>query len=138
MTLGSVSLTPFDINKPQVDFQKAHTTRGTVYPHEFFTNNPNWSPDVLSELNREPGCQLGQPGTTYLEYPMSDNENVAPYTGDTPGGDRIIMMVRGTSVGQYSNPVYCLSITHQSKISPHMIPCPDDMSPRAQTTSGST
>ena len=87
---------------------------------------------MLAALNRATGCHLGQPSTTYLEYPMSDDKYVAPYTGSAPGGDRVIVMVQGTDVGQYSAPVYCLSITHESTNNRHMIPCPTDMSPQAQ------
>jgi hypothetical protein len=118
-------------NDHNTNSRKAQTDFGTPYPHPFQTNNQNRSPAVLNALNRDTACRLGQPRTTYLEYPMVDDEDVAPYTGKKPGGDRVIVMVRGTQIGQYSDPVYCLSITHESLPSQHMIPCPTDMRPRS-------
>jgi len=113
------------------DLQKAKSDAGTPYPHEFHVTDHTRSPQVMAVLSADSDCRLGQPGTTYLEYPMSDNNNVRPYTGHSPGADRIIVMVRGTQIGQYSNPVYCLSMTHESRTSRPMIPCPTDMSPQA-------
>ena len=82
----------------------------------------------MDTLDDDSACRLGQPGTTYLEYPMSDDENVEPYTGGKPGADRVLLMVQGTQIGLYNSPVYCLTMTHESRTSRHMVPYPKSMS----------
>lgn len=94
-----------------------------MYPHPFDVSNPHRSPRVINTLRNLGDCRLGQPGTTYLEFPMTNAMRRGPWTGGDPLADRVVAIVDGTVVGQYRNLRYCLSMAHEPRPSGHFAPC---------------
>jgi hypothetical protein len=43
--------------------------------------------------------------------------------GDKVGEDRVLAIVSGTMRGSFSDPVYCLSVTHRGETNRALAPC---------------
>ncbi|KAH8203521.1 hypothetical protein TruAng_002269 [Truncatella angustata] len=82
-------------------------------------------PEVATALDTIDGCETGQDGKTYWEFPLtSDGWNGGPERSQGP--DRVI------GIGTYSGGqggtwalTYCLSVTHRGQANNENVPCTD-------------
>lgn len=88
------------------------------YPHQFGNPTPRDVP-VVTALNAIPGCQTGQAGLVYYEFPLTS----PVFAADPPGTDRVVAISQAPGPGVTQTFTYCLAMTHNGAPGNDFIPC---------------
>ncbi|KAE8381113.1 hypothetical protein BDV26DRAFT_289816 [Aspergillus bertholletiae] len=84
-----------------------------AYPRQYGDNKAMPSDtEVVTALNAIPGCEAGQTGTKYFEFPLADPVWNGGAQG-SQGPDRVIAIAPNVGQGQTRSYTYCVSITHR-------------------------
>ncbi|KAI3325925.1 hypothetical protein HD806DRAFT_552318 [Xylariaceae sp. AK1471] len=97
-------------NQPAGQKPKAGTR---AYPQQYGNNQgiPT-DADVKTALDAIPGCQTGQSGYKFFEFPLTD----PVFAGSDQGGqgpDRVIAIAQNPGQGGTRSYTYCLAVTHR-------------------------
>lgn len=68
--------------------------KGNPFPGVFNVTNFTHDNPIFSRLNSTlwTGCQPGQPGTEYLQFPIASMTQGMKYKGGAPGQDRVLAL----------------------------------------------
>ncbi|KAM0805368.1 hypothetical protein BDR22DRAFT_913662 [Usnea florida] len=77
------------------------------YPHYYGASDAN----VSMELNKIAGCQIGQQGFQYYEFPLKD----PVFSGGPAGPNRVVALTQRPVARTFT---YCLAMTHTGALTP--------------------
>ncbi|KAI0193877.1 hypothetical protein F4808DRAFT_475186 [Astrocystis sublimbata] len=92
---------------------------GRTYPQRFEGRDP----EVAGQLDTIDGCETGQDGKVFWEFPLTQGWNGGP--AESQGADRVIGIGASPGQGQPWELTYCLSVTHRGQEGGAFVPCTD-------------
>ncbi|KAI0549170.1 hypothetical protein F4679DRAFT_584745 [Xylaria curta] len=104
----------------QLNFLITASAGGVTYPHQYGARDTK----VIAALNAIDGCQTGQPGFKYFEYPLTTDLWIGG-PARSQGPDRVIGIGKSPGQGGQWKLTYCLSVTHTGQPNNILVPCTD-------------